>query len=182
MTNLSEKHIEVALRQGAKRATVVKVADIVFRREFRDACKQNRCGKYSKCWMCPPDVGEIDAMIAHAKTFSYALIYQSVGQLEDSFDIVGMQEAAKFHKNLTLKIAIQLEDILEDALKLTAGGCHICERCARIDNQPCFYPSKAMTSLEAYGISVSELASICEMNYVNGANTVTYFGAVLFNI
>ena len=37
----------------------------------------------------------------------------------------------------------------------------------------------AMSSLEAYGINVSVLAPQAGMKYINGINTVTYFGAVL---
>lgn len=173
--------IRAALDQGADKAAIIEVSDIIFRPEFREACIRNSCGKYGKCWMCPPDVGDIYDLIEEAKTYRYALVYQSIGQLEDSFDIEGMQEAAKAHKDLTLRLATQLESILDSPLKMGAGGCHICERCARLDDIPCLYPSKAIISMEAYGIAVSELAPLCGMKYINGANTVTYFGAFLFN-
>ena len=39
-----------------------------------------------------------------------------------------------------------------------------------------------MRSLEAYGIHVSKLAETAGMKYINGQNTVTYFGAVLFSL
>jgi len=39
-----------------------------------------------------------------------------------------------------------------------------------------------MPSLETYGINVSRLAPAVGMKYVNGVNTVTYFGAVLFSL
>lgn len=42
------------------------------------------------------------------------------------------------------------------------------------------FPDRAMSSLEAYGVNVSELAVQCGMRYINGENTVTYFGAVFF--
>ncbi|MGI6090636.1 MAG: DUF2284 domain-containing protein [Saccharofermentanales bacterium] len=173
--------IRAALEQGADNAAIIEVSEIAFRPEFREACIQNTCGKYGKCWMCPPDVGDIYTLIEEAKTYRYALVYQSIGQLEDSFDIEGMQEAAKVHKDLTLRLAAQFESILDSPLKMGAGGCHICERCARIDNMPCLHPSKAIISMEAYGIAVSELAPLCGMKYINGPNTVTYFGAFLFN-
>ena len=44
----------------------------------------------------------------------------------------------------------------------------------------CRFPDRAMSSLEAYGVNVSELAVQCGMRYINGENTVTYFGAVFF--
>ena len=39
-----------------------------------------------------------------------------------------------------------------------------------------------MASLEAYGVNVSRMAQAAGMKYINGANTVTYFGAVLFSL
>ena len=47
-------------------------------------------------------------------------------------------------------------------------------------NEPCRHPELAMPSLETYGINVSELAASSGMKYINGQNTVTYFGALLF--
>ena len=67
-------------------------------------------------------------------------------------------------------------------LHLGAGGCGVCKRCAKVDGEPCRFPSEAMPSLEAYGINVSSLASLSGMKYINGQNTVTYFGAVLFSL
>ena len=36
------------------------------------------------------------------------------------------------------------------------------------------------SSWRLYGINVSELAASSGMKYINGQNTVTYFGALLF--
>ena len=47
--------------------------------------------------------------------------------------------------------------------------------------EPCRFPEKAFPSLEAYGVFVSKLAQACGMRYINGANTVTYFGVVLYD-
>ncbi|MFR9235458.1 MAG: DUF2284 domain-containing protein [Eisenbergiella massiliensis] len=41
--------------------------------------------------------------------------------------------------------------------------------------------SRQCSSLEAYGINVSTLAAQCGMRYINGKDTVTYFGAVFFS-
>ena len=69
-----------------------------------------------------------------------------------------------------------------DALHLGVGNCGVCEKCAKLTNEPCRYPDLALPSLESYGVNVSELAKASGMKYINGQNTVTYFGAVLFNI
>jgi predicted metal-binding protein len=71
---------------------------------------------------------------------------------------------------------------IKNVLHLSAGGCGVCKVCAKRTNEPCRFPEKAITSLEAYGINVSRLAAASDMKYINGQNTVTYFGAVLFSI
>jgi predicted metal-binding protein len=179
MTN--EQLIKTALESGADNAAIIFVDDINFRPEFRDACEVNHCGKFGKCWMCPPDVGDIDKLIAYAKRYSNAVVFQTIGKLDDSFDIEGMEEAAKRHNNVIQGISNEVKKVLIDPLILGAGACHVCDKCAKIDEHECLYPNKAIASLEAYGIAVSELAGACELKYINGENTVTYFGAILFN-
>ena len=68
------------------------------------------------------------------------------------------------------------------SLFLCAGGCRICEVCAKKTGEPCRHPELAMPSLEAYGVNVSKLATAAGMKYINGQNTVTYFSGVLFDL
>ena len=58
------------------------------------------------------------------------------------------------------------------------AGCRVCSVCAKVTGEPCRHPDMAMRSLETYGINVSLLAQEAGMRYINGQNTVTYFGAV----
>ena len=177
------RYIAKALALGATRANVVEAKNIVFDRVFRDICTSNACGMYGKCWTCPPDLGEIDELIAEAGEYDYALVYQTVAELEDSFDIEGMIEAGNTHNQLAQEIrrAFSAEP-LPKVLHLGAGGCRLCKVCAKKTNEPCRFPDLAMRSLEAYGIHVSKLAETAGMKYINGQDTVTYFGAVLFSM
>ncbi|NLF79678.1 MAG: DUF2284 domain-containing protein [Clostridia bacterium] len=180
--SLHDEFIAIALAAGAHKAQVVAVGDIPFNPVFRKMCEMNSCGKYGKSWMCPPDVGEIDRLIAEAQSYTYALVYQTIGLLEDSFDIEGMLAAGERHNHMVERIKEQIATFdLPRTLHLGAGGCGVCPRCAKMDNQPCMYPDRAMSSLEAYGVSVSDLAMISGMKYINGTNTVTYFGALFFD-
>ena len=61
---LKESLGKSALDLGAYRATVIPTDQIVTDRVFRDMCAANYCGMYEKCHMCPPDVGEIDELMA----------------------------------------------------------------------------------------------------------------------
>ncbi len=168
-----------ALRYGATRAAIAAVADIPFRAEFREMCAMNTCGKFGRCWMCPPDVGPIDRMIEQAKTYKKALVFQTVSPLEDSFDIEGMERAAHRHNKILRVLRAESGAAYSETLFMGAGACHGCRHCARAGGLPCRRPPEAVASLEAYGIAVSELALLCGMPYHGGANTVTYFAAVL---
>ena len=172
--------VKIACESGADNAAIVPVSDIQFRREFRAACEQNLCGKFGRCWTCPPDVGDIDELIAKAKKYQYTLVFQTIGELEDSYDIEGMEDASRKHNAILLKIEGEIAPALSDFLTLGAGGCQICERCAKMDEEPCRDPQKAIASLEAHGIAVSDLAEAGGMKYINGQNTVTYFGGFMF--
>lgn len=174
--------IEKVLALGAYKANIILAKDIVLDRAFRDMCAANSCGMYGRCYMCPPDVGDIDRLMAQVGEYKYALVYQTVSNLEDSFDFEGMIAA----KKRTYPLAQALRGVFADAgvtcvLHLCAGGCGVCRRCAKQDGLPCRAPELAMPSLEAYGVNVSALAKAADMHYINGQNTVTYFGAVLFS-
>ena len=175
--------IAVPLSLGAYRANVIETKEISLDRAFRDMCASNACGVYGKCWMCPPDVGDINVLMNEVGKYDYALVYQTVTELEDSYDFEGMIAA----KKQSYPIAQSLRKTFGDpkftkVLHLGAGGCGVCEVCSKRTDEPCRFPEKAMPSLEAYGINVSELAKASGMKYINGQDTVTYFGAVLFSI
>lgn len=174
--------IQKALELGAYKASVISTKDIVLDRAFRAMCESNACGVYGKCYMCPPDVGDIDELMAQIANYNHALVYQTVAELEDSFDFEGMTEA----KKRTYPLAQSLREFFADmgvtkVLHLGAGGCGVCEACAKRISERCRSPEKAMPSLEAYGVNVFELAKAAGMKYINGQDTVTYFGAVLFS-
>ena len=175
---LFDSLVKRMVEQGAYKAAVVPVSQVELDAGFRSLCEANACGKYGKCWMCPPDIGDIDTLMKTIRTFDYAIVYQTVGTLEDSYDIEGMEEAAAKHSALSRRLAEMLpEESFVRILHLGAGGCHVCGTCTRSESHPCRYPDRAMSSLEAYGVNVSKLAEAGGMKYINGQNTVTYFGA-----
>ena len=177
-----EELLEQVRGLGAYRAELIDVEKIRFDRAFRGLCEQNACGNYGQCWMCPPDAGDIDELIAEAGSYRRALVYQTVGKLEDSYDFEGMMEAARVHGELSRRLTELFEtQPFSRKLHLGAGGCHVCPVCAKRTQEPCRHPELAMPSLETYGVAVSELAASCGMNYIIGTDTVTYFGALFFS-
>jgi len=153
---------------------------LIFSQEVRDACTSNRCGKYNQNWQCPPGVGEISERRAECLKYKNALLFNTVTPIEDSFDIEGMFEAGKKHKQLSFEIREILKAYTDNLLMLGAGGCSVCERCSYLDNEPCRCPDATTASMEACGINVVELCPATGFKYINGPNTVTYFSLILF--
>lgn len=178
---IEQEMIAMALDCGATKAALVDGSGVVLSETFRDICKGNGCGNYGKCYMCPPDVGEIGPLMDEVRKYPRGLLYQTVREIEDSFDIEGMFEAGKLHMQCSLKIQEAAKDALAPGfLHLSSGGCRICDICAKRDNLPCRYPDKALPSLESYGVDVYRTTEPTPLKYINGQNTVTFFGMVLF--
>ena len=174
---------QIPLSLGAFRAAVIPVSDVETDASFRALCESNACGNYGRNWMCPPDAGDIHELMERLRTYTYALVYQTVTELEDSYDFEGMMEAGTAHNRLMISLREQMNaEALPRTLHLGAGGCRVCEICAKRTGESCRYPDLAVASLETYGVNVSKLAPTAGMKYITGKDTVTYFGAVLFDV
>ena len=165
---------------GIDKAAFLPVEKIRFEPSLIELCQANYCGNYSRNWACPPLVGNTEELIKEAKAYKDIMVFQKVYALEDSFDIEGMYEGSSDFQGIVRIVHEMCEENGERYLLLGAGGCRYCEKCAAIDNEPCRFPKKRVASLESYGIQVSSLAEACGMKYINGVNTVTYFGGILF--
>ncbi|MDR1297089.1 MAG: DUF2284 domain-containing protein [Deltaproteobacteria bacterium] len=167
-----------ALSCGAAGSAMTDAAEVVFRPEFRGMCRDNRCGNFGRNWQCPPDVGEIDELIAGLKTRGRVMVFHFIGRLARAYDWKGMQAAARDFSTLVLDLQKKLGQISPAAKVLGAGPCLLCEKCACLTEEPCRHPERAVSSLEAHGVDVAQLARLTGLKYNNGPETVTYFGAV----
>ena len=173
--------VSAALFAGAAKAAMIRQEDIVLSASFRDICASNTCGLYGKCWVCPPDAGDIETLMEKVRGYGNGLLYQTVGTLEDSFDFEGMQDAAARHARVSGQLHKNAKTLLPgDFFHLGCGGCRLCERCAKLDNLPCCYPESALLSMEGCGIDVYSTTKNTQLKYINGPDTVTYFGLLLF--
>ena len=171
--------IDKLKNSGFDKVSEISTKDIPFEPSLISLFEMNTCGNYGKNYTCPPLGGKIPELIEKAKGFRRIIVFQKVFPLEDSFDFEGMMEGQKEFNRLLLCAYDLCEENLDNFLLLGAGGCGRCPRCGAKDNIPCRFPDKKIPSLESYGIQVSTLAAVCGMDYINGQNTVTYFGGVL---
>lgn len=158
---------------------VFSTAEIPFSDAVVAACRDNRCGQYGTCWTCPPGVGTLEELKRRALSFENAVLFTCKYDLEDCFDFEGMQEAAKKSRALLFAIA---DNLRADGIRFQAMGCGSCDICAKCTypDAPCRFPDKALSSMEAYGINVIELAKNVGIRYNNGSETVTYFSIILY--
>lgn len=174
-----EKRIGEFICSKAHEWAIIDTAQIPFRSWVVDACKANYCGKYATTWTCPPGVGTMDELKEKALAFNRALVFNTMHEIEDSFDIEGMHEGRVVHEKITDEVVKFFAP--DEICALSAEGCGLCAKCTYPD-APCRHPDKARSSVEANGISVVDLAKVCSIKYHNGANTVTYFSVILFNM
>lgn len=173
---------EILKRLGVTRTGVVPVPSIVFSEAFRAACEANQCGQYGANWACPPGVGAPAELIERARRFREGLVVQTVWPLEDAFDFDGMMAGKDKHTAVFRDVFERIGPLLPgtEKLALCAGACAVCEPCTYPSGEPCRFPERAMSSLEAYGIDVAALIASAGLSYNNGANTVSYVGLILY--
>lgn len=180
LTGLEAELVKAALESGAARAAVISPQGIKVMQELRDLCAANTCGNYGKNWVCPPGCGELEPFKEELKHYSRALVLQSIAQLEDSFDFEGMTEAANSHDAMFRAMwALMLKSGMTDILAMSNGGCSLCESCAY--PEPCVHPDQLKKPLEGLGVHVAALCKLADIDYINGANTVSYVAMILFN-
>ena len=171
--------IEKALSLGFYAADTMDASLLEPKEEVRNMCASGRCHAYGHNWTCPPHCGTLEESFAKVKKYSKVLLVQSMGKLEDEFDYEGMIDLEREHKERFHKMAEIVREKHPDALCLGTGGCRICKTCAY--PEPCRFPEKACSSMEAFGLVVSEVCIACGMTYYYGKNTLAYEACFLYN-
>lgn len=178
---MSEKYEELkqkALACGFSHVGDLDADTIQVKSEVRSACAENKCQHYNKNWVCPPGCGTLEECSRQIHKYSKGLIVQTTGELEDSFDIEGMQELGERHKEAFHKFAAVVREEYPDALVLGDGACDNCRECTYPD-APCRFPERQSSAMEAYGMLVSEVCQQNDILYYYGPGTLTYVGCIL---
>jgi len=150
---------------------------IVLREEVRDMCKANTCGQYENNWACPPHCGDLDSCRKKVAEYRWGILFQTVGELEDSMDFEGIHDTEVLHKEAYMKLIEKLREKYPGLLALGAGCCTICKKCAY--PEPCRFPERRVSSMEAFGIVVSDLCTANNIKYYYGPSTIAYTSCCL---
>lgn len=172
--------VRMALDAGFTAAAPLDVATIKLYPEVREMCASDRCRAYDRSWTCPPACGSLDECAEKISKYVRGIIVQTVFEIEDDFDFEGMQEAANSHNITFYSFHSRLAGIFPEVLALGAGGCSRCRTCTYPD-LPCRFPNLALSSMEAYGMIVSEVCNLNGVPYYYGPGKIVYIGCYLFN-
>ena len=148
-----------------------------FLQEVRDMCAADRCDRYDKCWSCPPGCGTLEESREKAGMFSWGILLQTTAELEDDYDVETMMEAEALQKE-RFEAFYTAVAAREEILPMGSGACRICGECT-YPAAPCRFPDRMVSSMEAYGLVVSEVCQLAETPYYYGPQTITYTSCVL---
>ena len=163
---------------GFEQAGPLDPATIELKEEVREMCASGKCAMYDKRWSCPPGCGTLDECRELLKGYTRGILVQSVGELEDNFDIETMMETEAAHKERFYAMRKALVEKGIDALAAGAGCCTICPECTYPD-APCRFPEEKMSSMEALGMLVLEVCKANGLPYFYGENTIAYTSCFL---
>ena len=172
--------IKLAEEYGFSHVGALKADTIQLMPEVRAMCASNSCGMYGKRWSCPPGCGDLDACKANVEKYHRGIIVQMVGELEDELDGETMMETEALHKEKFYGFEKILRKEFPHMLPLGAGCCTKCKVCTYPD-EPCRFPGQAFSSMEAYGMLVTQVCQANDMKYYYGPCTIAYTGCYLLD-
>ena len=146
--------------------------------DVRNMCR-NGCHRYDTCWSCPPGCGTLEQCRHRLSAYAKGILVQTVGHLEDEFDGEGMMQTQSLHNSRFAALVQQLRGTLPELLPLGAGCCEVCKDCTYPDN-PCRFPHKQVSSMEAYGLLVQQLCKANDLSYYYGSGTIAYCSCILW--
>lgn len=171
--------LEAAKKYGFDTVVPLNPALLEAREDIRAMCSSDRCRIYGKNWSCPPFCGTVDQCQEKMHRYGKGILLQTLGHTEKTIDSKCYRETEKRHMASFYAFAELVKTVDPNALCLGAGGCRICNSCAY--PQPCRFPEKAVSSMEGYGLFVTQVCRDCNVAYYYGERTITYTACVLYS-
>lgn len=169
----------LAKQLGFTACVPLDVSTITLKPEVRDMCVANTCGQYGKRWSCPPGCGSLEECRRILQNYTNGILVQTCGEIEDGFDFEKMMEIESTHKDAVSEMYVQLKKKSTDILVLGSGCCTQCKICT-YPNEPCRFPEKMISSMEAYGMLVLEICKSNGLQYYYGPEKIAYTSCFLF--
>ncbi len=169
--------VEMAKAAGFSHAAYAVIEDMDFNKDVRDMCAANKCGKYNKCWACPPACGTLEELREKVLQYDYAMILQATEKMEDDYDWEAIEKAGERCKESLAKLSKQLKSMGKKIFPMGNGGCDLCAECSYPD-APCRFPEDLNFSMEACGLFVNRECKKAGLEYNYGRQTMTIIASI----
>ena len=169
--------IEKAKETGFDTAVSFDPNLLLAREDVRAMCAADKCGAYNKNWTCPPACGTIEECQRKMRGYQTGILVQTIGRMAKTIDSKCYRETERRHIRNFYLLAEKIKKEHPDALCLGTGGCRICQPCAYPD--ACRFPEKAVSSMEGYGLFVTQVCRDAGVAYHYGDMTITYTACIL---
>lgn len=173
--------VALAFDAGFSHVAELNMDAVLAMDEVRDMCRADRCHAYGHTWSCPPACGTPEHCQKRMSAYPHGILLQTTGSLEDDFDVEAIGRTQLLHKKQFETLVRQVRTLDSDCLPLTAGACTICRKCT-YPTRPCRFPAKMFSSMEAYGLLVSDVCKKSGLEYYYGPKTITYSSCILTNL
>lgn len=174
MTDWTEK----AKQLGFDTAAPLDPAKLEALPAIREMCAADKCRAYGKNWTCPPACGTLEECADRMHRYENGILLQTVGRLSKAIDTKAYRETERRHLEQFRALAGEIRTEFPEALCLGAGDCRVCKACAY--PEPCRFPEQALSSMEAYGLFVTQVCRDCGVPYYHGPMTIAYTACILY--
>lgn len=175
-----EQLLTLAKQAGFTQAAPLEASTLTVRTEVREMCASDRCRAYGCSWSCPPACGTLEQCQTRMNRYHRGILLQTTGLLGDDFDAEAIHKTEQRHKASFAVLARQIRHLHPNCLPLTAGTCTLCRKCT-YPAKPCRFPGKRFSSMEAYGLLVSDVCLKTGLKYYYGPKTITYTSCILID-
>ena len=148
------------------------------RQDVREMCNADKCMIFGKNWGCPPHCGTVQECQEKMHSYQNGILLQTTGHMTKAIDSKCYRETERRHLENFYALADKVREVYPKALCLGAGGCRICKKCAVPEE--CRFPEKAMSSMEGYGLFVTQVCRDAGVPYYYGERTITYSACILY--
>ena len=148
---------------------------------IRAFCQRNKCGNYGNNYMCPPNVGTLEEISLKLSEFKSGLLLRYSKSLDVRGDKEGVRQTRLDFHNKILQIEEFLRKEGSDRIwGMSGGSCGLCDICGVRTDEPCPYPDRARTSLEAIAVEVGRLLDKFGLDGGFHKDRITWTGCILF--
>ena len=169
----------LALDAGFTGAWAFDPRGLRFLPQVREMCRADRCSSYGKNWTCPPACGSLEEAAAQAAGYTRGILLQTMARLEDEFDLEGMEAAGARHKESFDRFCGRVKALGLAGMPMGMGACTRCKVCT-YPSAPCRFPEKAVPSMEARGLQVSDVCRLAGAPYYYGPAALAYSSCFLY--